>query len=123
GTGGAPAGPQGSASRESRLDEMYAWVRELIENPRPDDAGEFVRDFQLTLYDEEIYTFTPKGDVVTLPRGATAVDFAFQIHTEVGFHCIGAKVNGKMVPLSYQLESGDQVEILTSKKQTPNPDW
>jgi len=102
---------------------MYAWVRELLENPRADDAGEFVRDFQLSLYDEEIYAFTPKGDVLTLPRGATAVDFAFQIHTEVGFHCIGAKVNGRMVPLSYQLESGDQVEILTSKKQTPNPDW
>src|SRR5690606_11040405 len=117
---GAPAGP---AARESRLDEMYAWVRELIENPRPDDAGEFVRDFQLTLYDEEIYSLPPRGAAATLPRGATAVDCAFQIRTEVGFHCIGAKVNGKMVPLSYQLESGDQVEILTSKKQTPNPDW
>ena len=129
GPAGAPGGdgaavpPAGPTTRDSRVDELYAWVRDLLENPRPDDAGEFVKDFQLSLYDEEIYTFTPKGDVFTLPRGATAVDFAFQIHTEVGFHCIGAKVNGKMVPLSYQLESGDQVEILTSKKQTPNPDW
>jgi (p)ppGpp synthase/HD superfamily hydrolase len=119
----APAGPATAAGRDGRLDAMYAWVRDLLENPRADDAGEFVQDFQLSLTDEEIYAFTPRGDLLTLPRGATAVDFAFQIHSEVGFHCIGAKVNGRMVPLSYQLESGDQVEILTSKKQTPNPDW
>ena len=109
--------------RDARLDAMYAWARELLEAPRGDDAGEFVRDFQLQLYDEEIHVFTPNGDLVTLPQNATPVDFAFQIHSEVGFHCIGAKVNGKMVPLSYRLSSGDQVEVLTSKKQTPNPDW
>lgn len=111
------------AGRDAQLDAMYAWARDLLENPRPDDAGEFVRDFQLQLYDEEIYVFTPRGDVVTLPHGATPVDFAFQIHSEVGSHCIGAKVNGKMVPLSHRLSSGDQVEVLTSKKQSPNPDW
>ncbi len=122
GDGAAPAGAPAGAG-EARIDEMYAWVRDLLENPSPDDAGEFVREFQLNLYDEEIYVFTPKGDLVTLPRGATPVDFAFQIHTEVGFHCIGAKVDGKMVPLSYRLQSGEQVEILTSKRQTPNPDW
>ncbi|MDX1420447.1 MAG: bifunctional (p)ppGpp synthetase/guanosine-3',5'-bis(diphosphate) 3'-pyrophosphohydrolase [Rubricoccaceae bacterium] len=124
--GGPPGGdgaPTGPAARDARLDEMYAWVRDLLENPRVDDPGEFVKDFQLSLTAEEIYAITPKGDLLTLPRGATAIDFAFQIHTEVGFHCIGAKVNGRMVPLSYQLESGDQVEILTSKKQVPNPDW
>ncbi|MDT0632077.1 bifunctional (p)ppGpp synthetase/guanosine-3',5'-bis(diphosphate) 3'-pyrophosphohydrolase [Rubrivirga sp. S365] len=119
-----PAGVGGAAGAgDARLDEMYAWVRDLLETPASGDAGEFVREFQLNLYDEEIYVFTPGGDLVTLPRGATPVDFAFQIHTEVGFHCIGAKADGKMVPLSYVLQSGEQVEILTSKRQTPNPDW
>lgn len=121
GDGAAPAGVAGA--RDARLDDTFAWVRDLLENPKPDDADEFVREFQLQLYDEEIYIFTPNGDLVTLPRGATPVDFAFQIHSEVGFHCIGAKVDGKMVPLSYRLQSGEQVEILTSKRQTPNPDW
>ena len=118
GSNDAPAG-----ARDARLDETFTWVRDLLENPTPDDAGEFVREFQLNLYDEEIYVFTPGGDLVTLPRGATPVDFAFQIHSEVGFHCIGAKADGKMVPLSYRLQSGEQVEILTSKRQSPNPDW
>ena len=121
GDGAGGAAPAGAG--DARLDEMYAWVRDLLENPSSGDAGEFVREFQLNLYDEEIYVFTPNGDLVTLPRGATPVDFAFQIHTQVGFHCIGAKVDGKMVPLSYRLQSGEQVEVLTSKRQTPNPDW
>ena len=112
-----------ATGHEARMERMVSWVRDLLETPKPDDAGQFVREFQLHLYDEEIYVFTPKGQLVTLPRGATPVDFAFQIHTEVGFHCIGAKVDGKMVPLSHSLHSGDQVEILTSKRQTPNPDW
>ncbi len=116
-------GGDGATPGDARLDETFTWVRDLLENPRPDDAGEFVREFQLNLYDEEIYVFTPGGDLVTLPRGATPVDFAFQIHSEVGFHCIGAKADGKMVPLSYRLQSGEQVEILTSKRQSPNPDW
>ena len=118
GAAGAPAG-----AAEARIEETYAWVRDLLETPAPDDADEFVRQFHLNLYDEEIYVFTPGGDLVTLPRGATPVDFAFQIHSEVGYHCIGAKADGKMVPLSYHLQSGEQVEILTSKRQTPNPDW
>lgn len=105
------------------MDELLAWVRDLLEDPESENATEFVRDFRLNLYDEEIYIFTPKGDLFTLPSGATPVDFAYLVHTQVGFHCIGAKVNGKMVPLSYRLKSGDQVEIITSKKQTPNPDW
>ncbi|MDX1439755.1 MAG: RelA/SpoT family protein, partial [Rubricoccaceae bacterium] len=123
GASGDGASALDMSNREARLDAMYAWVRDLLENPRADDAGEFVKEFQLNLYDEEIYVFTPNGDLLTLPRGATPVDFAFQIHTQVGFHCIGAKVNGKMVPLSRELTPGDQVEILTSNKQTPNPDW
>ena len=98
-------------------------MRDLLENPESEKASDFVRDFSLNLYDEEIYIFTPKGDLHSLPSGACPVDFAYLVHSEVGFHCIGAKVNGKMVPLSYKLKSGDQVEIITSKKQTPNPDW
>ncbi|MEM1041909.1 MAG: bifunctional (p)ppGpp synthetase/guanosine-3',5'-bis(diphosphate) 3'-pyrophosphohydrolase [Bacteroidota bacterium] len=108
---------------DEALEQIYAWVRELMETPASDRAIDFVKDFQLSLYDEEIYVFTPRGDVMTLPRDATPVDFAFQVHSEVGFHCIGAKVNGRMVPLSYRLTSGDQVQILTSNKQKPNPDW
>jgi GTP diphosphokinase / guanosine-3',5'-bis(diphosphate) 3'-diphosphatase len=114
---------EGGARSDTEMETFLTWVRELLEGPRPEQATEFVQDFRLNLYDEEIYVFTPNGDLLTLPVGATPVDFAFQVHTEVGFHCIGAKANGKMVPLSHKLQSGDQVEIITSKKQTPNPDW
>ena len=110
-------------SDDQEMDKLLTWVRDLLEDPESETATEFVRDFRLNLYDEEIYIFTPKGDLFTLPSGASPVDFAYLVHTQVGFHCIGAKVNGKMVPLSYRLKSGDQVEIITSKKQTPNPDW
>ena len=114
---------EGVEQSDQQLEQWLSWVRDLLENPRPEQATEFVKEFRLNLYDEEIYVFTPKGDLLSLPSGATPVDFAFQVHTEVGFHSIGAKVNGKMVPLSYNLKSGDQVEVITSKKQTPNPDW
>ena len=114
---------EGTDKIDKEMDQFLDWVRDLMDNPRPEQATEFVKEFRLNLYDEEIYAFTPQGDLLTLPSGATPVDFAFQVHTEVGFHCIGAKVNGKMVPLSNKLKSGDQVEIITSKKQTPNPDW
>ncbi len=108
---------------DGQMERFLAWVRELLESPKAEQATEFVEEFRLNLYDQEIYVFTPKGELKTLPSNATPVDFAFQVHTEVGFHCIGAKVNGKMVPLSHPLKSGDQVEVITSKKQTPNPDW
>ncbi len=114
---------EGLSEQDEEMEQFLAWVRDLIENPRPEQATEFVKEFRLNLYDEEIYVFTPKGELMTLPNNATPVDFAFQVHTEVGMHCIGAKVNGKMVPLSYKLKSGDQIEIITSKKQTPNKDW
>ena len=104
------------------LDEYLTWVQDLLDS-RDEGATDFVRDFRLNLYDTEIYVFTPKGRLITLPTGATPVDFAFQVHTEVGLHCIGAKANGRIVPLSHRLQSGDQVEVITSKKQTPNPDW
>ena len=114
---------EGEATSDEEMEQFLSWVRDLLENPRPDQATEFVEEFRLNLYDEEIYVFTPQGDLLTLPVGATPVDFAYQVHTEVGHQCIGAKVNGKMVPLSHKLRSGDQVEIITSKKRTPNPDW
>jgi GTP diphosphokinase / guanosine-3',5'-bis(diphosphate) 3'-diphosphatase len=114
---------EGVTDEDRQMDRFLSWVRDLLENPRPEQATEFVKEFRLNLYDEEIYVFTPRGELMTLPSGATPVDFAFHVHTEVGMHSIGAKVNGKMVPLSTRLKSGDQVEVITSKKQTPNPDW
>ena len=114
---------EGMKKDDEEMDELLTWVRDLLEDPQSETATDFVRDFRLHLYDEEIYIFTPRGDLFTLPVGATPVDFAYLVHTQVGSHCIGAKVNGKMVPLSHALKSGDQVEIITSKKQTPNPDW
>jgi len=106
-----------------RLEERFEWARELLDNPDSERATEFVEEFQQEMAGEEIYLFTPKGDLLTMPKGATPVDFAFRIHTQVGLKCNGAKVNGRVVPLSYQLESGDQVEIFTSPKKVPNPDW
>lgn len=109
-------------TQESALDSWITRVREHLEDPEL-DAVDFVDDFKLNLFAKEIFVFTPKGDVKSLPHNATALDIAFEIHTELGKHCIGAKVNGKLVPISYQLKSGDQVEIITSKAQLPDPDW
>jgi GTP diphosphokinase / guanosine-3',5'-bis(diphosphate) 3'-diphosphatase len=110
------------AGSESNLDEWISKIRELLENPEG-NALDFMDDFKLNLFSEEIYVFTPKGELRTLPFNATALDFAFDIHTDVGVRCIGAKVNQKLVPLSYTLKSGDQVEVITSKKQEPKEDW
>jgi guanosine-3',5'-bis(diphosphate) 3'-pyrophosphohydrolase len=107
---------------ESKLDKWLIQVREVLENPE-DNAIDFIDNFKLSLFSEEIYVFTPNGDLKTLPVGATALDFAFHIHSQIGSQCIGAKVNFKLVPLNYKLRSGDQVEILTSKKQRPKEDW
>lgn len=104
------------------LEMWISKVREILEQ-NDASAIEFVDDFRSNLFQEEVFVFTPKGDLVTLPNGATALDFAFDIHTEVGARCLGAKVNQKLVPLNYVLKNGDQVEILTSKKQRPNEDW
>jgi GTP diphosphokinase / guanosine-3',5'-bis(diphosphate) 3'-diphosphatase len=111
-----------AADKESKLENWLQRIREMLENPDP-NALEFIDDFKLNLFSDEIFAFTPKGDMKTLPSGSTALDFAFEIHTKVGEQCIGAKVNHKLVPLSYELKSGDQVEILTSGKQTPKEDW
>jgi GTP diphosphokinase / guanosine-3',5'-bis(diphosphate) 3'-diphosphatase len=110
------------SAAETALDEWIKKIRELLENPES-NAIDFIDDFKLNLFAEEIYVFTPQGDLKTLPGGATALDFAFDIHTALGSHCIGAKVNHKLVPLSHKLHSGDQVEILTSNKQRPKEDW
>ncbi len=105
------------------LDKFVTWVRDVLENPRPDAATEFVKDFQLNLYQDEIYVFTPDGELRTLPQGATPIDFAFDIHSEIGERAMSAKINGKMAPLRQKLEIGDQVEILTGNKINLNPDW
>ncbi|OFY85169.1 MAG: RelA/SpoT family protein [Bacteroidetes bacterium RIFCSPLOWO2_12_FULL_35_15] len=110
------------SASESQLDEWIRKIRELLESPK-ENALEFLDDFKLNLFAEEIFAFTPKGEIRTLPINSTALDFAFEIHTKVGEKCIGAKVNHKLVPLSYKLKSGDQVEVLTSSKQTPKEDW
>jgi guanosine-3',5'-bis(diphosphate) 3'-pyrophosphohydrolase len=108
--------------REGQLEEWLKKIRELLESPE-ENAMDFIDDFKLNLFAEEIFVFTPSGEMRTLPFGSTALDFAFEIHSKVGSHCIGAKVNHKLVPLSYTLKGGDQVEILTSTKQTPKEDW
>jgi GTP diphosphokinase / guanosine-3',5'-bis(diphosphate) 3'-diphosphatase len=109
-------------SKENSLDEWINNIRELLENPES-NALDFIDDFKLNLYTGEIYVFTPNGELKTLPKKATALDFAFSIHTDVGLKCMGVKVNGKLVSLSHQLGSGDQVEVITSKKQRPRKDW
>lgn len=111
-----------ASEKESQLEEWIGRIREMLESPE-ENALDFIDDFKLNLFAEEIFVFTPKGEMRTVPSSATALDFAFDIHTKIGEHCIGAKVNHKLVPLSYELKSGDQVEILTSKKQHPNEDW
>ena len=107
---------------ERGLEVWLNRLREVLEQPNA-DAVDFVKDFRLNLYASEIFVFTPEGDLKSLPQGATPVDFAFHIHTEIGMHTRGAKINGKIVPLSYRLRSGDQVEIITSEKSFPNPSW
>ena len=113
---------EGTAAGNS-IDRFVSWVRDILENPRPDAATDFVKDFQLNLYSDEIYIFTPKGELKTLPSGATPIDFAFDIHSEIGERALAAKVNGKIVPLRHKLTSGDQVEVITGKAFNLNPDW
>jgi GTP diphosphokinase / guanosine-3',5'-bis(diphosphate) 3'-diphosphatase len=105
------------------MEEWVLWVREFIEQIGDEESSQFLESFKLNLFQDEIYVFTPKGDLKVLPKGATPVDFAFEVHSQVGYRCIGAKVNGKIVPLNTTLSSGDQLEIITSKNQKPNKDW
>ena len=114
---------EGGHAGSQTLEQFVSWVREVLDTPRPEAATEFVKDFQLNLYQDEIYVFTPKGDLKTLPRGASCIDFAFEIHSEVGERAMAAKVNGKLVPLRQKLKIGDQVDIVTGPKVNVNPDW
>lgn len=110
------------ATEENGLDVWLNQLREALENSET-NAVDFVEDFKLNLYSKEIYVFTPKGEIKSLPKGATSLDFAFSIHSEVGVHTRGTRVNGKLVPLNHVLNSGDQVEIITSQNQKPNASW
>lgn len=106
------------------LDKQLAWLREMVDwQDETEDSREFLRSLKMGLNNSEVYVFTPNGDVKTLRAGATPVDFAYAIHTEVGNHCVGAKVNGAIVPLTYELKMGDRVEVLTSKSASPSQDW
>jgi GTP pyrophosphokinase len=107
---------------ENGLEGWLNKLKETLENQSL-NAVDFVEDFKLNLYAKEIYVFTPKGDLKSLPKGASALDFAFSIHTDVGLKCRGAKVNGKLVPLSYELKSGDQIEVITTALNKPNSRW
>ena len=107
---------------ESELNEWLRTIKEILDDPQP-DAMDFLDAIKLNLFASEIFVFTPKGEIKTMPTGCTALDFAFSIHSFLGSHCIGAKVNHKLVPLSHKLQSGDQVEILTSKSQHVHPSW
>lgn len=109
-------------SEEGPLEEWLKKIRASLENP-DSNALDFINDFKLNLFADEIFVFTPKGEMKSLPVNSTALDFAFDIHSQIGAKCIGAKVNHKLVPLSHKLNSGDQVEILTSSKQAPKADW
>ncbi len=108
--------------QETALDDWVSRIRDLLENPDT-NAIDFVDDFKLNLFAKEIFVFTPKGDIKALPHNSTVLDFAYEIHSQLGNHCVGAKVNQKLVPISYDLQSGDQVEIIRSKAQQPKEDW
>lgn len=111
-----------ASNNEGELNDWLRTIKEILDDPQP-DAMDFLDAIKLNLFASEIFVFTPKGEIVTMPTGATALDFAFHIHTFLGSHCIGAKVNHKLVPLSHVLKGGDQVEIITSNSQTVQPNW
>ncbi len=109
-------------SDDSELDKWLREIKEILEHPEK-DAMEFLGTFKLNLFAQEVFVFTPKGEIKTMPLGSTALDFAFLLHTALGEHCIGAKVNHSLVPLSYKLKGGDQIEVLTSSSQHPQKEW
>jgi GTP diphosphokinase / guanosine-3',5'-bis(diphosphate) 3'-diphosphatase len=108
----------------SELDDKLTWLRQLLEWQHDyRDAREFIKELKGDLFTDEVFVFTPKGDVIDLPAGSVTLDFAYKIHTDVGNHCTGARVNGRLVPLDYQLKTGDMVEVITSKQGSPSRDW
>ncbi|MCB9475552.1 MAG: bifunctional (p)ppGpp synthetase/guanosine-3',5'-bis(diphosphate) 3'-pyrophosphohydrolase [Deltaproteobacteria bacterium] len=111
-------------NRNQKVDvDIVKWLRKMVEAHQTESPDEYLSLVKQDLFPEEVFVFTPKGDVMTFPRGATPIDFAYRIHTEVGHQCVGAKVNGQIVPLGYHLVSGDHVEVLTRKDHVPNRDW
>jgi GTP pyrophosphokinase len=109
---------------DENISEKFAWIQDIVDNQENfRDPGEFLENVRIDLFQDEVYVFTPRGEIKTLANGATTVDFAYMIHTEVGNQCTGAKVNGQLVPLVYQLKTGDIVEIITSKNHHPSKDW
>lgn len=110
---------------DQAFEEKLSWLRQLLEWQKElQEPQEFMEALKIDLFEDEVFVFTPKGDVISLPRDSTPVDFAFSIHTEIGYSCIGAKVNGQIKPLDYQLQNGDIVEIQTTKVSTgPSRDW
>ena len=102
---------------------QYRWLRELVDILEHSSAEEFLEHTRLEMFQDQVFAFTPKGDLIALPRGATPVDFAYAVHSQVGDTCVGAKINGRLLPLRTELVNGDQVEIVTSKAQTPSPTW
>ena len=113
----APPGPHGATDKVEWLKHLLDWQRELK------DPQEFVEGLKVDLFEDEVFVFTPKGDVKQLPKGATPIDFAFAVHTEVGLHCAGSRVNGRIVPLARELKNGDTVEVITDPRQRPSRDW
>jgi GTP pyrophosphokinase len=115
---------EGAHSIDFKDEKKFGWLRQLIQWQKElEEPMDFIDAVKIDLFEDEVYVFTPKGDLIVLPRYATPVDFAFAIHTELGLHCSGARVNGRLVPLRYQLRTGDTVEVLTSPHQRPSKDW
>ncbi len=114
-----------TSEKDKKFDEKLAWLRQILEWQQDvNDTSEFMESLKIDLFDDTVFVFTPKGAVIELPKGSCPVDFAYRVHTEVGHKCIGAKVNGRIVPLDFHLANGDIVEILTSKHSNgPTPDW
>ena len=109
---------------DAAFDRQIAWLRQMVDwQEETKDSREFLNELKVDLAPTEVFVFTPAGEVMSLRAGSTPVDFAYSVHTEVGNHCVGAKVNGSIVPLSYELQTGDRVEILTQKSATPSRDW
>ena len=116
----------GATSRKARVTEgkQYRWIRELLDIlEHAADPEDFLENTKLEMFSDQVFCFTPKGDLIALPRGATPIDFAYAVHSQVGDRCVGAKIDGRMVQLRTQLHNGDQVEVITSRSGTPSPEW
>jgi len=115
---------EGGKEVDRRYDQLFSWLRQMLEwQQELKDPREFLEVFRIDLFPQEVYVFTPRGEVKSFPKGATPIDFAYSIHTNVGHQCVGARANGRMVPLTYELKNGDTIEIITSKTQKPSKDW